>query len=229
LFRSLSPLRFLCYILDMRLQADTNPMRMLQLEVTRLKDENRELRDEIALLHSSIRALSALQDLIERLSPATHLLTLLDDLLASVLMVVGASAGSLLLVDDDTGELVFAVVHGPARERLTGYRLPRGQGIAGWVAANRRPQVVHDVRTDPQFSPLVDETFDFQTRSLAALPLLDGDRVLGVIEALNKGSDRDFTQVDHDLLRVVAQLAASALVRAESVTSTSPAEAGAKP
>ena len=213
----------------MGLRSDTNPMHMLQIEVARLKDENRELRDEIALLHSSIRALSALQDLIERLSPSTHILTLLDDLLASVLMVVGASAGSLLLVDEESGELVFAVVHGPARERLTGYRLPKGQGIAGWVAANRRPQVVHDVRTDPQFSPLVDETFDFQTRSLAALPLLDGDRVLGVIEALNKASDRDFTQVDNDLLRVVAQLAAAALVRAEAVTASGAPEPAPNP
>lgn len=205
----------------MSLKAETSPMHVLQLEVSRLKDENRELRDEIALLHSSIRALSALQDLIERLSPATPILTLLDDLLASVLMVVGASAGSLLLVDEDTGDLVFTVVHGPARERLTGYRLRSGQGIAGSVVATRRPQIVQDVRTDPQFSPLVDETFDFQTRSLAALPLLDGERVLGVIEALNKSSDREFSRVDYDLLRVVAQLAAAALVRAESVTAPS--------
>lgn len=223
---ALSSPTVLCYSRGMGLRSDTNPMHMLQLEVARLKDENRGLRDEIALLHSSIRALSALQDLIERLSPKTPIIDLLDDLLRSVLMVVGASAGSLLLVDEDTGELVFAVVHGPARQRLTGYRLPRGQGIAGWVVSHRQPQVVHDVRTDPQFSPLVDETFDFQTRSLAALPLLDGDRVLGVIEALNKSSDREFTQVDNDLLKVVAQLAAAALVRAEALTSASPAEAG---
>src|SRR3990170_2886869 len=161
----------------MSLKADTSPVHALQLEVSRLKDENRGLRDDIALLHSSIRAVSALQDLIQQLTPSIDLLTLLDELLASVLAVVGASAGSLLLVDEETGELVFAVVHGPARERLTGYRLPKGQGIAGWVAANRRPQVVHDVRTDPQFSPLVDETFDFQTRSLAAAALVRAEAV----------------------------------------------------
>jgi len=202
----------------MSLKADTSPVHALQLEVSRLKDENRGLRDDIALLHSSIRAVSALQDLIQQLTPSIDLLTLLDELLASVLAVVGASAGSLLLVDEETGELVFAVVHGPARERLTGYRMPQGQGISGWVAANRKPQVVRDVRTDPRFSPLVDETFDFQTRSLAAWPLLDGERVLGVVEALNKSSDREFSELDYALLRVVAQLAAAALVRAEALT-----------
>jgi|SRR3990170_3392426 len=205
----------------MTLSPGTSPLRVLQLEVTRLKDENQDLRAELAVLHSSIRALSALQDLIQRLTPTTDVLDLLGDLLESVLAVVGASDGSLLLVDDDTKEMVFAVVHGQAKERLTGYRLPHGQGIAGWVASNRQPQIVQDVRHDPRFSPLVDETFDFQTRSLAAMPLFDGERVLGVIEALNK-IDRPFTQVDHDLLRIVAQIAANVLVRAEAVTGEGP-------
>jgi GAF domain-containing protein len=202
----------------MTLSPDTTPLRALQMEAARMKDENRALRDQIALLHRSIRSLSALQDLTLELTPATDLIALLDEVLAAVLAVVGASAGSLLLADDDTGELVFAVVHGPARERLTGYRLPKGQGIAGWVAVNRKPQVVRDARSDPRFSPEVDETFDFQTHSLAAWPLLDGQRVLGVVEALNKGADREFSELDYDLLRVVAQLAAAALVRAESLT-----------
>lgn len=200
----------------MSLSSETAPIRVLQLEVARLRDENRDLKTEIAVLHSSIRALSALQDLLERLSPGTDVLDLLNDLLKSVLAVVGASDGSLLLVDEETKELVFAVVHGQAKERLTGYRLSHGQGIAGWVASHRQPQIVQDVRKDSRFSPLVDETFDFQTRSLAAIPLLDGDRVLGVVEALNKTSDRPFTQVDYDLLRVIAQLAAAVMVRAES-------------
>lgn len=214
----------LCAIMPaMTLSPETSPLRMLQLEVSRLRDENRELRTEIAVLHSSIRALSALQDLLQRLTPTTDVLTLLADLLASVLTVVGASDGSLLLVDDETQELVFAVVHGKAKERLLGYRLSHGQGIAGWVASHRQPQIVQDVLHDSRFSPLVDETFDFQTRSLAAIPLLDGDRVLGVIEALNKSSDRAFTEIDHDLLRVVAQLAAAVLSRAETVTGESQA------
>lgn len=205
----------------MSLSPETSPIRVLQLEVSRLRDENRDLRSEIAVLHSSIRALSALQDLIQRLTPGTDVLALLNDLLTSVLAVVGASDGSLLLVDEDTQELVFAVVHGQAKERLTGYRISHGQGIAGWVASHRQPQIVQDVRKDSRFSPLIDETFDFQTRSLAAIPLLDGDRVLGVIEAINKTSDRAFTQVDYDLLRVVAQLAAAVMIRAESAAGKS--------
>jgi GAF domain-containing protein len=193
-----------------------DPIRFLQLEANRLRDENRELREELTILRSSVRILSALQDLIQRLTPETNVIAMLDDLLASALTVLGASDGSLLLIDEETSELVFAVVHGEARERLTGYRLPSGKGIAGWVAVNREPLILQDVRNDPRFYPRVDETFGFQTRTLACVPLLDGERVLGVIEAINKVSDREFSPEDHDMLLIVAQLATVAIARAEA-------------
>jgi GAF domain-containing protein len=88
------------------------------------------------------------------------------------------------------------------------------------VAENRTPVMVRDARTDPRFSPAVDERFEFLTRSMACVALVDGERVLGVIEALNKSAKRDFTETDRDLLTVVAQLAAVAIRRAESFAET---------
>lgn len=194
----------------------SDPVRLLQSEVARLREENQDLRDELTVLRTSVRALVALQDIISRLKPSTDVITLLDDVLASALAAVGASDGSLILTDEETDELVFAVVHGKARERLTGFRMPIGEGIAGWVAENRTPTVVTDVQNDSRFSPRVDNTFDFQTRSLACVPMLDDRRVLGVIEAVNKHYDREFTRYDEDLLRVVGQLATVAILRAEA-------------
>lgn len=196
----------------------SDPVRTLQTELARLREENRDLLDEVNVLRSSMRALVELQDIIARLAPSTDVITLLDDVLASALAAVGASDGSLILTDDESDELVFAVVHGQARDRLTGYRMPVGEGIAGWVAANRAPAVVTDAQSDPRFSPRVDNTFDFQTRSMACIPLMDGKRVLGVIEAVNKNYDREFTRQDEDLLQVVGQLATFAILRAESFT-----------
>jgi GAF domain-containing protein len=192
-----------------------DPIRFLQGEVSRLKQENQELKDELTVLRSSVRGLSAIQDLIQRMGPETNLVQLLDDLLGSALAVLGCGDGSLLLLDDETEELVFVVVHGTARQRLTGYRLPPGRGIAGWVADNKEPAIVSDVQKDPRFFPQVDETFGFRTQTLACVPLLDGNRVLGVIEAINKLEAREFSPEDHLLLMVVAQLAAVAIHRAE--------------
>lgn len=198
-----------------------DPLRALQLEVSRLRKENVDLKDELTNLRSSVRALSALQELIHRMDPSTDVIQMLDTLLASVLAGLGTEDGSLILHDEETGELVFAVVHGQARERLTGFRMPPGRGIAGWVVKNLQPEVVQDVRNDPRFYPRVDETFGFHTQTLACVPLLDGKRVLGVIEAVNKISDREFTPEDHDLLMVVAQLASLVIKQAESLEDTS--------
>ena len=192
-----------------------DPIRYMQGELTRLRQENQELKDELTALRSAIRGLSALQEIIQRVTPDVNPIVLLDDLLGSVLSVLGASDGSLLLLDEETEELVFAIVHGEARDRLRGYRLPPGRGIAGWVADQREPAIVHDVRKDPRFFPQVDETFGFYTQTLACVPMLDGDRVLGVIEAVNKQAEHEFSVEDHHLLLVVAQLAAAAIQRAE--------------
>jgi phosphoserine phosphatase RsbU/P len=199
-----------------------DPLRFLQLEVARLSDENRDLKQELTMLRSSVRALSALQDIIQRMTPEMDPLVLIDDLLASALAVVGASDGSLLLRDEETKEMVFAVVHGEARERLTGYRLPPQAGIAGWVVEHKRPLVVRNVREDPRFYPKVDEAFGFHTRSLACVPLMDAERILGVLEVVNKNYDREFTDQDHDLMMVVAHLASIAILRAEAFSAATP-------
>jgi GAF domain-containing protein len=149
------------------------------------------------------------------MGPQTNLVQVLDDLLGSALAALGSADGSLLLSDEETEELVFVVVHGSARDRLTGYRLPPGRGIAGWVADEKEPAIVQDVQKDPRFFPQVDETFGFRTQTLACAPLLDGERVLGVIEAVNKLDHREFSPEDRLLLNVVAQLAAVAIHRAE--------------
>jgi GAF domain-containing protein len=86
------------------------------------------------------------------------------------------------------------------------------------VADNREPAIVLDVRKDPRFFTKVDETMGFHTQALVCVPLLDGERVLGVIEAINKLGDRDFSTEDHHLLMVVAQLASMAIQRAEALS-----------
>jgi len=195
--------------------------KFLQEEAKRLADENRDLREDLRALQESVRVLSELYAISQKVSAQTDILQLLSDILDTSLAVLKASDGSLMLIDDETGELVFAVVRGQAADRLVGYRLPKDQGIAGWVATHRQPQIVIDVRRDPRFFARVDETFDFRTRSMVCVPVyLDEDRVLGVIEVLNKVSDREFTQDDLNLMLVVAQLAAIAMHRAERTFAT---------
>lgn len=191
-------------------------LRFLKEEGKRLTEENRDLREELRALRESVHALSALYYITQNIDADTDALRLLSNILDSALAVLKASDGSLMLTDDQTGELVFTVVRGAASNSLVGYRLPAGQGIAGAVAAHRRPEIVLDVRQDPRFYSLVDEAIGFKTRSMVCVPIcLDNGRTLGVIQILNKTSDRQFTQDDLDLMLVIAQLAATAIRRAE--------------
>ncbi len=190
-------------------------LRNLQQEAARLQDENRDLRQQVESLQGSIRTLGRLNAALSDISPETDVHTLLREILRSATEVIRASEGSLLLKDEVTDELVFAVVLSEASRPLVGFRLPPGEGIAGWVAQRRQAQVVRDVQQDRRFSPLVDQMFDFGTRSLVEVPLLDGERVLGVIELVNKLSDEVFNDDDLDLLHIAARLAALAIARAE--------------
>lgn len=191
-------------------------LKFLQEEARRLTDENRELHEELRDLSESVHALTNLYEALEHITPATNLCGLLEKIVDTTMAMLKASDGSLLLVDDQKNELVFAVVRGGMAGKLEGYRMPLEKGVAGWVATQRQPQVVLDVRRDPHFYSQIDELFGFQTRSLVCVPVyLDDGRVLGVIEIVNKTSDRDFRQTDLHLLLIAAHLAATAMRRAE--------------
>jgi len=190
--------------------------KLLQEEIQRLTEENRRLQDELQTIRRSVQALSELYAISQDITPDTDVVKLLGNILDAALTVLKASDGSLLLLDEPSGDLVFTVVRGASASKLNGYRLPKGAGIAGWVAANHRPQIVQEVRRDSRFFSKVDESFGFQTHTLVSVPVqLDNGRVLGVIEALNKTSGHEFTQDDLELLLIVSQLAATAMRRAE--------------
>lgn len=203
----------------------TDSLRFTKSEAARLANENTELQAELKALRQSVRALSTLYFVSQHITPEVDVMQLLGDILDTALAVLKATDGSLMLTDEETGELVFTVVRGSAADRLIGYRLPAGTGIAGWVAQHREPQNVRDVRLDPRFYPRVDEAFGFNTRSMVCVPVnLDDGRVLGVVSVLNKVSDKEFTQEDLDLILVVAQLAATAMRRAERAIETAERE-----
>lgn len=191
-------------------------IRFLRQENTRLKDENQLLTDEVRALRRYIGALQRLQETIHCFTPEQDILALLDETLDCALRLLDADAGSLMLIDEETDELVFVLVHGDMHEMLSGYRFDRRQDVAGWVAEHAEPAIVNNVRADRRFLLEVDKHFDFETHSLAAVPLAARGRVLGVIEVLNKRSGENFTDDDASLLSILAALAASALDYAAS-------------
>lgn len=180
-----------------------------------LKQEVLALRAELSRLRHSLHALTLLQSELDQITPQSDPFDLIDRILSTALRAVNCQDGSLMLLDEEKGELVFVHVLGEAQERLKGFRLPATQGIAGWVVANRQPRLAPEAHADSLFSPLVDQSVNFHTLSLMCVPLVDGRRALGAIEAINPTGGVPFTQEDLDILQLVARLATMAIVKAE--------------
>jgi Nif-specific regulatory protein len=136
-------------------------------------------------------------------------------IVTTVTELLSANASSLFLVDPVTNELIVSVATGPVSTDLKEMRLKMGQGIAGWVAEQRKGVIVNDVGHDPRFYANVDRSTGFTTKSILAVPLLDQERVLGVLEVLNTSKPKRFDQADLDLLTAYASHAAVALKNAQ--------------
>jgi GAF domain-containing protein len=190
----------------------SEPEQRIQDEIKRLDAENEILRNEILSLRKFIDSMQNLIEAVERPLPDAELMELLSDVLANALRTINAKDGSLLVLDEDTNELVFVIAQGDVgRERLAWRRLPPGEGIAGWVAKNRRATIVNDAQADDRFYPAVDNEFDFRTQSVLAAPIIGGGRLLGVIEVLNKNDGKLFTMGDQTLLSLMCRFSGELL------------------
>ena len=137
------------------------------------------------------------------------------DLLGAIVEVArsifGARASSILLLDEEAGELVFEAVVGEGEDTLLGTRFPAGTGIAGWVLATRTPLVIEDVQEDPRWSRDVAEDSGYVPKGLMAAPLLHEDRALGVLSVLDRPESSLFSLEEMDLLGLFANQAAIAV------------------
>lgn len=147
--------------------------------------------------------------------------TVLQLVMEKSLELLDAEAGSLLLADDDAESLTFKVVLGPVGGQLRGAQVAIGSGsIVGTVAHERRSLIVNDVRTDPRWNTSFDQSTEFVTRNLICVPMVSHDRLVGVIEAVNKRDSKIFSEEDTELLSSFAAQAAIALENARLFTMT---------
>ena len=142
-------------------------------------------------------------------------LNLIMDIAVELLQV---EAGSLVLVDQNTDELVFEVTVGPGSADLVGTRLPPGTGIVGAVVRERESVIVRDAQTDQRWYQDLDA--DFVTRSIIAVPMVSKGRAVGAIELLNRRDGAPFDEDDERLLRAFAANSAVSIENARLFTQT---------
>jgi len=150
----------------------------------------------------------------QKVGTAVEVSELLDQIMRMNQQVLQTAASSVLLVDGEKGELYFQVAQGKVGKALKQIRLSVESGIAGWVARCGKPLLINDVSADRRFNNNVDKVTGFITRSVLAVPLISRQRVIGVLEVLNKVDGSEFSAQDLETLVALASAAAAAIENA---------------
>jgi signal transduction histidine kinase/putative methionine-R-sulfoxide reductase with GAF domain len=152
------------------------------------------------------RTSRALREVSTAVGSVVDLDQILELILAKVREVLEADRATLFLLDEARRELVSRV---GANEGVRTVRVKVGRGVAGLVARTGRPVRIRDAYQDKRFEPEWDELTGYRTCSVLAAPLKNHlGRIVGVIEALNKQGDGEFTAEDEGLLTALATQAA---------------------
>jgi len=129
---------------------------------------------------------------------------LLEKITAAIRGYLACEEASIFIYDEEREELAFETATGAKAEQLKRIVLKKGQGVAGWVAVERRGVIIDDCSRDARHTAVTDLKTSFQTRSLLGVPVLMGGRLLGVLEAVNKKRGK-FSRAD---LRLLGDMAA---------------------
>ena len=152
-------------------------------------------------------------DISRDLASTLDLEALLYRIIHAAADLTDAAAASILLYDDAAQQLNFQVATNMDQPTMRGFVVPIEGSIAGWCVAHCRPVRIDNAHSDPRFFPKVEQTTQFTTTSLMGVPLITKNKVVGVLEVLNKHSG-PFTETDEDLLLVLGAQAAVAIVNA---------------
>src|SRR3954447_10391739 len=116
-----------------------------QVELERqLAEKDRQIAELQTNLQSEVALLKRLVQVTTQLNSTHHLDELLQLVMKAGADLLQAEASSLMLVDEETGELTFEIATGAGADDVLRQRVPRGQGIAGWVVDHGESEIVND-------------------------------------------------------------------------------------
>ena len=138
---------------------------------------------------------------------------LLERIVQAAAEVSGSEAASILLFDDVTQQLYFQVATNLDEPTMRGLVIPLEGSIAGWIVANRKPIRIVNAQEDPRLFANVDRVTGQSTKSLLGVPLITKNKIVGVLEALNKEKGK-FSDGDESMLSVLGAQAAVAIENA---------------
>ncbi|MFN2464145.1 MAG: helix-turn-helix domain-containing protein [Candidatus Dormibacteria bacterium] len=162
---------------------------------------------------TSLRELLFLQRLSKAAASTVEPGALLDLIIHETTGAMAVEVCSIYLSDSDAEEIVLTATNGLDTGNIGRARMALGEGVTGWVAANRQPLVVPDVTAEPRFQFLrgVDQK---RLTAMLSVPILAGERMIGVVNVQSE-QRRDFQAADIDFLSAIAGQVAGIIERSQ--------------
>jgi diguanylate cyclase (GGDEF)-like protein len=164
--------------------------------------------------------LEALETIAQEIAPQIDAETLvqespmLRDLLARISAAVRSQAVSLFLYDASDNRLAFSASRRLEAGTIDGFRMSEDRGIAGWVARNRKPLRLDDASQDPRYNRDSEARTQFRPRAMMCVPVVSRDRLLGVIQVMNRLDGKSFDDYEFRLVQILAEYTAIAIENA---------------
>jgi len=172
-------------------------------------------KQKFSINHVKLGELTTLFEISKTINIDTGIESLLARILDSALEITKAKRGSILLLDENTGELTVRAARGLSEEVINNTKIPLGEGIAGRVAKEGKPLLVSGAEQVPGQG----SSSRYETNSFLSIPLVNKyldsrENTVGVINVTDKISRENFTDREETLLSVLAGQAAVAVENA---------------
>jgi sigma-B regulation protein RsbU (phosphoserine phosphatase) len=162
------------------------------------------------ILHSMFNEITSLLEISHVVESGKDLQNSLDFIMEESMRIMKAEAASLMLMVNNK-ELKFRVALGPKGKDVKPFRLPVGKGIAGWVAKHGKPLLIPDAYKDKRFNPEFDKKSGFKTKSIICVPMIYKDKIIGILQVLNRKDGAIFHSSDLRIFTIFASQAALAI------------------
>jgi signal transduction histidine kinase len=153
-------------------------------------------------------------EISQQLTSTLDLSELLGKITAAAEELTNTEGSSIMLYDSQVGALRFEVTSNLNPDETESIIVPLEGSIAGWIFKHGEPRVIEDVTREPSYFGQVADTVDIKTRNLLGVPMRAHDKVIGVLEALNKRDGQPFNEQDIRTLTTLASQAAIAIENA---------------
>ncbi len=180
-----------------------------EIEQLKMRLDQEQFADELRKLLSS----STLMGLVLSPFSRSHLLEMI---VQAAMRFLHARASSLFLIDEAAQELVFEVAIGPVAAEVKHFRVPLGHGIAGLVALTGQPMAIANAQDDERMATDIAFAVNYIPTTILCVPLFYDDRVIGVLELLDKQTGSSFGPADMETSGQFANIAAIAIAQSSA-------------